>query len=403
MSDATPLSALLPQNRTQLEGSLADAVGSRHPDERVLSRLYRPREITYSLLPWLAWSVDVLAWPRWATETGKRNITAESWRLHRLQGTLAGFKTIAQLVGSSVVSAITPPAKVFATNSLTKDERNAFVSRYPQLRIYPQRTTGQKVGAMLHCLHVGDREYPLQTDAALRLAPQAYLYRDGEETALQLVERHIHTERAVAHTMTDITMPGQAGKIGFCGRPVSWLAASDAVQRMYRLAVNEPYMDQSESLRQQTLSPGMGTITVRYDWIAGQGAEQGIHAGRFVARYLMPSTARERIYKRYWLFDPRINVSRQTACLHVGAGRLGMPAHHAEMQVRITGKMSAMTTRGHVTGYLCQGDRSRLLDALEAMRRVMRASDRIDIDTAIARPMLAGNALAGAAFAGQWQ
>ena len=396
------LARLLPPKSTSLERSILGAAESVEQPTGPLPRLYRPDAVDTALLPWLAWSVDVLAWPRNADETARRNLVAGSWQLHRQQGTLAGYKTIAGYVGAEVVKAVTPPAKVFASASLSAVERNAFVARYPQLRIYPQRLTGHRVGALLANLHPGAAVYPVQTDAALRLAPQAYLYRDGSETALQAIERQLVTSEATAQQVTEIRHPGQAGQVGFCGRPVPWLATSDARQRMYRLSSDMPYLHQSERLRMEILQPGLDTLTVRYDWIAGPGQEHGVHAGRFVALHLMPSTARERIYKRYWLFDPAIDVSRQSACLHVGVGRLGMPPHHAEMQVRIVGKSPALAVRRHITGHLCRSDQSRLIDTLAAMRQIMRASDRIDIDTAVIRPVIAGDTLAGAIPAGQW-
>lgn len=398
------LSRILPPTSTPLDRAILDATAGIEQSVGPLTRLYQPRAIDAALLPWLAWSVDVLAWPRNADETPRRNLIAGSWKLHRMQGTLAGYKTMAALCGAEVIKAIAPPAKIYVSASLTRVERNAFIERYPQLRIYPQRLAGQRVGAMLLGLYASAGIHPFTTDATQRLAPQAYLFRDGSESPLQAVERTINSETAHAVSITEVCQPGSAGHVGFCGRSVPFLARSNAAERLYRLSIETPYLDQAESLRRVTISPGLSPLTVRYDWIAGEGQEHGVHASRHVARYLMPSTARERIYKRFWLFDPHINVSRRVASMHCNAGRLGMPAHHAEMLVRISGRTPARSARRFVAGYLCRADQSVLRDTLGALRQVMRISDRISIDTAVISPTVAGEQhLSGTPVAGQWQ
>lgn len=397
------LSRLLPPSSTPLARAVLDAsTGIKQPVE-TLSSLYRPRAIASPLLPWLAWSVDVLAWPRRADETSRRGLVAGSWRLHQLQGTLAGYKQMAALSGAEVVRAITPPSKIFAGASLSREERNTFVARYPQLRIYPQRLSGQRVGALLAGLHAGARLFPVHSDAALRLAPQAFIYRDGSETPLQAIERTLNASTAEAVTVTEIRQPGTAGKLSFCGRPARWLLVSSAAQRIYRLSSATPYLDTRETLRHLTVTPGLAPLTLRYDWIAGLGTARGIHAGQYTARHLMPSTARERIYKRFWLFDPGLNVSRRVASQHC-SGRLGMPPHHAEMLLRLTGRAHPRSARRFVHGYLCRSDQGMLSETLAALRQVMRVSDRIAIDTAVIKPALSGEHItAGAIAAGAWQ
>lgn len=395
---------LLPPNRTALESAVAQTLFDREHPVRDITTLYRAKDIAVPLLPWLAWSQDVLAWPAGADETLRRNLTAGAWAMHRRMGTLAGMREMASYHGATVTGAIVPPAKTYVGAALTMAERNAFVQRYPQLRIYPQRVTGKRVGAMLaHCF-AGVHVHPCQTDAAMRLTPQVYLYRDGRETALQAIERETLTTERKAQTITEVRRPGNAGALGFCGRPVRWTARSDASARMYRLALDTPYRDGMEVLRRVAVTPGLEPLNLRYDWIAGQGVVQGVHAGQHVSGHLVRSSARERIYKRLWLFDPELSVSRRGAMSFCDASRLTMPAHHAQLSVAIPGRLHPQAARRFVRGFLLSAEKDSYHATLAGLRRMARASDRIGINTAITRPLAAGEDIrAGAATAGEWR
>ena len=142
---------LLPPNRSALESAVVDALHTLEHPERLLSTLYNPDAIAAPLLPWLAWGRDVLAWPSDADETQRRQLTARSWHLHRRMGTLSGLRELAAVFGGTITKAITPPAKLFAAPALTVAERNAFVARYPQLRIeldvnnHPVSLVGERI------------------------------------------------------------------------------------------------------------------------------------------------------------------------------------------------------------------------------------------------------------------
>ncbi|MGC3004880.1 hypothetical protein ACPF8X_42525, partial [Streptomyces sp. G35A] len=215
--------------------------------------------------------------------------------------------------------------------------------------------------------------------------------------------RELQTTERTATSVTEIRQPGQAGAVGFCGRPVRWLARSTAAARMYRLQLNTAYRHGQESLRQVAVSPGLGLLDVRYDWIAGRGVAAGVFAGCHVAGHLQRSTARERIYKRLWLFDPALDVGRRGAMSFCGAARLGMPAHHAQLTLAMPSHLGGRVARRYVQGFLVTADKATWRDTLAALRDVARASDRIAIDAAVHRPLAASEAVrAGAATAGEW-
>ena len=358
------------------------------------------------VLPHMAARFHVLhtvAWRRSGNDKAKRGLIKAATRRHQIKGTLAGLKLAAADAGCQVVRAITPPAKVFPSPALTVAEHNAFVAKYPQLRIYRHRTVGRRVG--LHCGDTLGRWMPVHSDALLRIMPRAYLFRAGGETELAVIERTVTTAAAEAETVTvtEAAIPGAAGRLSFAGAHPRFLTVTEAARRFYRVVLRQPYIDSVETLRRETTHPGLDPIDVRPDAVAQTGQATGVHAGRFVARYLTPSTARDRIYQRLYLFDPEVEVGRRTATLHLNAGRLGMPPHHAEVAVRITDMASPLAAGRYVYGHLVATAKTKLADCLEAMRDMARGSDRIAIDTHIKRPATAGSTVvAGRVLAGAW-
>jgi hypothetical protein len=392
--------SLLPPSATSLERAASLAMAPESTPA-ALRTLYRPSAIAPPALPWLAWAFDAPLWPD--DLALRRSLVAESWRLHRQRGTLGGLRAIARYLGADITRAIVPPAKSFASPALTRAERNAFVARYPQLRIFRHRSLGSRVG--IHCGDPLDRWQPAQSDALLRIQPRAYLWRDGAETELTLIERTTVSAARTAQssTVTEAAIPGAAGRLSFAGRFPRYLTVTEAARRFYRITLQQAYQDSTETLRRVAADPGLSPIDVRPDTVAQPGQATGVHAGQFVARYITPSTARDRLYQRLYLYDPDIDISRRTATLHLNAGRLGMPAHHAELSVRIPGVAHRQSAGRYVRGYLVATAKSALTDSLQALRFMARGSDRIVIDTAIKRPATAGASLiAGALVAGAW-
>lgn len=317
--NALPLPTLLPINATPIERAIEQAtVPSDNAD--AIRPAYRPGAIPETTLPWLAWAFDVPLWP--SDQAERRGIVADSWRLHRLRGTMGGLKAIAKYAGGEVVKAITPPAKSYVSPVLTRAERNAFVARYPQLRIYRFRTQGQRIG--LHCGDTMGRWLPVQSDAVLRIAPRAYFYKDGIETELTMVERKTATASATAEssTVTEVSIPGAAGRLSFAASFPRFLTVTEAARRFYRVTLQRTYQDSNETLRKQTAEPGLQPIDINPDAIAQTGQAAGVHAGQFVARHMMPSSASDRIYQRLYLFDPAVEVIRRAATMNLNAGRL---------------------------------------------------------------------------------
>jgi len=362
-------------------------------------------QVPASALPHLADQFHVrhtVAWRRAGTEAEQRGLVKGALARHWIKGTLAGLRRGAADAGAELVHAITPPAKLFASPSLTLAERNAFVARYPQLRLYRHRVVGRRQGAMLHQAFAG-AAFPLMSDAALRILPRAYLSRNGQETELTAAERRSTSRTGQAETVTEVREPGLAVGLAFCGGHPRHLVSSNAAQRIYRLRLVEVYQESRESVRRIAVQPGLQPLDVRFDQVADPGTAQGRFAGQALSGHLLASTARDRLYQRLYLFDPEVAVQARTAALHLNQGRLSMPAFHAELAVRITGQAQPRAAWRFVHGHLVAQPQQQLADTLEAMRDMARAADRVAINTTIERPALAGEQHpAGELLAGAW-
>lgn len=395
-------SLLLPPNRSALESAVVDALHTLEHPERLLSTLYNPDAVAAPLLPWLAWGRDVLAWPSDADETQRRQLTARSWHLHRRMGTLSGLRELAAVFGGTITKAITPPAKLYAAPALTVAERNAFVSRYPQLRIYRHRVEGVRQGAMLQGAFLG-AAFPAVSDAVLRVLPRVYRWNAGQEMELTAVERTTTSATGEAITITEVREGGRAGHLAFVGTRPRFLATSTAAQRMYRLRLTQDYTASRDTVHRTLAQPGLEPIEMRFDDVAQAGHAAGVFMGCALRGALRKSTARDRLYQRLYLFDPSVAVLARTAGLHLNQGRLGMPAHHAELDLRVRGKVNPKAAGRFVQGHLLAQPQAVLAKCLESMRAAARASDRIAINTTVSRQSTAGEQhFAGAIVAGEW-
>ena len=128
---------LLSPNHTPFEEAF-DLTGARIDELPVdVRKLMRPWEIPPSHLPWLAWGLSVDLWePDW-TEERHRTLTARALPMHARKGTQASITEHIRIMGADPRRFIVPPAKTFLMEALTEEEREAFLARFPQLRIYP--------------------------------------------------------------------------------------------------------------------------------------------------------------------------------------------------------------------------------------------------------------------------
>jgi len=93
------MQTLLPPNATQLELDLEQVQTGATALPVEILKLYQAQNCPSGMLPWLAWHVSVDEWEsRWSEQT-RRDVIAESVRLHQKKGTAWAVKRILGLTG----------------------------------------------------------------------------------------------------------------------------------------------------------------------------------------------------------------------------------------------------------------------------------------------------------------
>jgi len=399
--------SLLPPNATPFETALSVAA---HPNQvtqdgiDVIRQQWNPATIPAKFLPWLAWALDVPIWDsKWPDEK-KRRVIADSFNMHRLRGTLPGFQAILKWLDSKVIHTVTPPAAFFASPSLTLEERNAFLRKYPEVRWYRFRNRGKRKSASFLGYCFAGAMYPHKTDAIERIGERAFLLKDGKETPIvdYTLETQYTKRTAIDTKQIALTIRTKLGT--FCGGFPQFLIDTHSHQRVFTVKLERPYLEGTEILRKTVLNPGLEPATIRYDVVAEKGLKKaGLFCGQPLFGTLAPSTAYLRLYRSVRLFDPSVPVTRRGATTFLGAARLGMPAFHGEAWVSIRGKCTPKTVCRFVHGHFVSTSKARLEDARLALKWSKRKAEKLWLRTLTRRPLVAGQGrLVGKYTAGQW-
>lgn len=373
--------------------------------------VYAIKHVDASALPWLAEQLHVAGLEGWdlvASEAERRHLVAAAIGYHRLKGTLAGLRLAGARAGLAIVRAVTPPAKTYLAPTLTRTERDAFLARYPQLRLYPYRTRGVRLPYGWYCgaAFSAGRHYPAVTDAVLRLGWRSFIHSpDGSERAVTTLVREIVRPQAVAELDVAIHRPGAAGFGTYPTRllPRSFLVTQDGGGRLFNLHLKTPYLAFDERLHAHAAPSGLTPIDIPYTAVAQPGTAHGAMLGRWVAGYLTDNGARDRLYRCCWLFDPAVPVPRRGRSTHVGAAmKLGMPAFTAELRVSVPGRRSLRLLGRFACGYWGGASTSRLARGAGSLRLAMALRDRVLLDTHDRVPVTSSShILAGRYRAGQ--
>ena len=402
MSELAPLLPrarhLLPANATPLEKALATASERVDAIPAPIDTLWDPARCPGPLLPWLAWALSVDIWcERWP-EAKKRLVCAESITLHRLKGTLEGIRRHVALTDARILKAILPPAKLFAGRRRTLAERQAFLDRHPQLRIYPYRDRAPAAGRSFAGRTVLGRMRPLRSRAAERYGRNAFLYEptDGSETKLRRLESTQVIDSGVAETVTSLALPRARGRSLVAGdRPRArtfFRARSGA--RIVRAVLTQGYTLATSALQMRTIAPGLDPIEIAPQRVAVRRPRHaGVFPGDALGRAVLTTRAGAALYDRLYLFDPERPVTGHGATSFVGVGRFGQPAYHADIVAEIRKPRRRRVLGRAASGFWRRTDTTRQRAVRRAVRVAKAARDKILMTTTTARGMRFGDAI----------
>lgn len=360
-------------------------------DVDIIRRSKDPWTCPAHLLPFLAheWSVDI--WNDKWSEAQKRRAIDAAVRLHRLKGTEAGLRLAIEIAGGELKRAIVPPAKTFLSPNTTPEQRAKFLARYPQLRIYPRRDRGTAKGLYPGSKHAFvERRFPLPTEAFFRALPRAFIWDHGNEAELTVLERRYSTETAETQERLDLRQRSSARDNHY--RPLGdrkvFVLKSTAPKRIFSIHTRETLVVHGQDqLARRMVYPSMTPIDVVAQMVRQVGQRRTAVAGRafpgatWFAGMTQASRARERVYRRTYLFDPSRALERKGASTFLGHTRLGMPPHHAELTIKVRYKRHPFAAAQFVAGFLMHKPKDELALVKGAVRSHKRLSDKILIST----------------------
>jgi len=379
---------VLPSNATLFERSLAATGVDRMLalDTERLKNLWNPWKAHPADLPYLAWALSVDLWDSSWPDTKKRSVIANAIKHHRLKGTLAGIETYLDLIGSRLVRAITPPAKIFSGPSLTREQREEWLQRLPQIRVwrqYERSTAGLRIfsGGPRHKSFLEGR-FVHPNDAINRLRRRARWVVNGVETDARVDNFESYFRVYKRTTLPYATFTKQV-------KAQSFYIPSTAAERVVTI---EPV---SLSPWRTSIGPRLTPVTSEPETVALRGLEgHATYSGRtFGKRFFVPSRAGFRLFERYAVHDGTA-AAKRPSIQFMGKGRYGMPGHTAELKIEMRDKLKPWKAREGIippkTRFWMPHD-GRLLDRnRQAVNAAKRRSDRILIDTTTRPGFIAG-------------
>jgi hypothetical protein len=401
--------ALLPPNHTAFEEA-CDLTGARIDELAVeIPKLVRPREILATHLAWPAWGLSVDLWePEWSEEK-HRSLAARALPMHARKGTQASIAEHIRIMGAEPRRFIVPPAKTYLMEGFTEEERQAFLARFPQLRIYPFVARGTYRFAHFTSAAFGRAKAFLDVScikdvgAWSRYIRTARLWDRGEETTLTI--RAVTPEgigRFHAAEFDEVILgakPTRALHLDTPPKAMTFLVDDFGVaQRMIRIPRDASYSYRLGRETYTTTYPSADLVDVRPQFIAEQhlGQPTALYAARrqfILGKQLPPTIAWRYIYERWHVHDPVRVPDVRIRSTHLGFTRLGMPPYHAEVRTRIKGRLAPRTAGPFVNGYLMTGNRKPIADVREAVRVSKSLRDTILLDTRTWRFPRAGDRL----------
>lgn len=388
---------ILPANAFDFERTMAHVGTDRMLgiDTERMRNLWNPWKCHPDDLAYLAWTLSVDIWRTNWNESKKRSVIAQAIKHHGLKGTLSGIETYVEMIGNKVVGAILPPSKVFSGGSLTKAEREAWLSRLPQIRIWRDFERGQ----FLHKQFIGGTNYStymntplyrqkfmLPSTAAERLRRKARWIENGVETdsRVESFESHFRVFKKGLRPFSSFS------NVPIMGQRAKYLLPSTSQQRVITI---EPKPVQSW---RSSIGPSLTAVTSEPEIVAQRSLEhKAVYANRIIhRRFFQPSSAPYRLFERYAVNDGSLITKNRPTVQFMGVGRYGMQPHTAELKIQIRGKRSQFQAGEGFsparTKFWIPHNGRPLADTREAILAAKRRSDAVHIDTNTVPGFIAG-------------
>lgn len=380
---------ILAPNATEYERTLASQVDRLLDLNIPIRLLWNPWECPEHLLPYLAWALSVDLWDSSWPITKRRSVVANAIKHHRMKGTLQGIQTYIELVDSKLLKAQTPPSTLFSGPSLTKEQREAWLYKLPQVRVwrqYERSVKGRRIfsgGSRYQSFLEGHIAGP--NVAITRLARRARWVVNGAETDTR-VENFQSYFRLFIKTQLPYSI--------FSNRPMNLKKKFPIPSTAYkRIVTIEP--TQIGPWR-NSISPSLQAVSSEPELVAETGKEgHAVYNNRVnFGRFYIPSMSGYRLYERYAVNDGTA-MSKRPSVQFMGVGRYGVKPHTAELKVQMQSKWPEWKARlneasNPKTRFFTPHDRTLMLKNRQAVISAKRLRDQILLDTNTKPGFIAG-------------
>lgn len=332
---------------TGMERAGADVDGFRITalNAELIRDIWDPDACPANLLQYLAWAMGVEYWNDEWSITTKRQWVKSQWLFKSQRGTRSAIEMAVDYFGRDVSNGMTvdrvtvQPQRVFSGPSLTREQREEWLSRMPQVRAWRVQEVGfaskyKSFYGSRADLRLRDRRfilnasYTIHSTALSRLKRRVRWIEDGVETDVSITEFgtyfQIHKDAP------------EDGKV-FCDRPFGGrhYIPSTASNRLLtilpeaRLAWRSPV---TPTLRAITSEPERVTVSGTRRW--------GVFCDVSLPSFYVPSTAKYRIFERYAVLDSKQRDLRRPSQQYMGVGRYGFPPFTAWIDMTLNGRLN---------------------------------------------------------------
>jgi len=369
---------LLPNAETPFNKALS-AVEKRSEAIKAPTReIWNPWTCPEPFLKVLAHAFSVDLWNDNWPLLQRRSIIANSIEMHRAKGTLKGIIMYLRYSPGALFEYTVPPEGVFSGPSLTREEREAWLSQLPQIRTWRTKergTKGRKTFAGTDRLNRNfhsffENQWLLPSTAGTLLTRRARYVVNGVETEVRVridglaFFLHFRGERGskvFANSIIDrkkFFQPSTAGRLIVAIEPVT-----RAPWRQSAFATVRPVTMEPELVREN------GTRGFR------------VFSNTFMRTgFFRPSTAWRLVFERYAINDGR-GLQRRPACQFMGVGRYSFPRHIAYLRLSMPGKRSRFAAGEGILAprlrFWIPHDLSRVRETRLALTASKRDSDKL--------------------------
>jgi phage tail-like protein len=379
---------LLPPSETPLDKALA-AVSKRYEEMNAPTRaIWNPWTCPPDFLTLLAHAFSVDLWEEEWSGTRKRAIIANAIRMHREKGTEAGLRSYLYYTPGLIKSLLAPPQRVYSGPSPTKEAREAWLSRLPQVRVwrsFEQGDFGGKVfsGGPSAKMFVGGCFFAPST-AITRLKRRARWVVDGKETEERVSEFGSYFR---------LHRRGNLGDGAFCNSVavVKFFIPSTASKRIMTVAPKQaaPW---KTPIRASLVAVQSEPTLVKERGVAPASVFSG---GRSAKDFFVPSTAWRRVYLRFPVDDESRPFRAGPSIQFMGLDRYGWPAHTARVKLSIPGALPDIAvgeanSRAAKRFWIPSDAAKRIDKTRRGMIAAKRASDVLQMDFTGRKTLIAG-------------